>query len=85
MPKREMIRYHAIGGSVDIEDEFARAIMIHPDWPDDVIHQVAIMIEEAGETMQAALNYKYHGGEKEKIKEELIQTAAMCLRCLVNL
>ena len=70
---------------VQILGELERAEKLHPNFPADLIHQVAIMSEESGETMQAALNHVYHGDEKAKVKAELIQTGAMVLRCLKNL
>ena len=65
-----------------ILDELRRAEEIHPEFPDDVIHQVAIMAEESGEAVRAALHYVYEEGTKEELQAELIQTAAMCVRCL---
>jgi hypothetical protein len=54
----------------------------YPDWPVDIIHQVSIMNEEAGESIRAALNHVYHNEPIEELEGELIQTAAMCIRCL---
>jgi hypothetical protein len=66
--------------------ELARAEHKHPIWPADPIHQVAIMVEEAGEAMRAALRLVYkEGGTVEELRAEIIQTGAMCLRCLKNL
>ena len=69
----------------DILQEVDRAQCKHPYWPDDVIHSVAIVAEESGEAVRAALNHAYHGGLKKDIKTELIQTAATCIRALNNL
>lgn len=68
-----------------ITDEYLKAKEKHPYWPDDIIHQVSIMNEEAGEAIRAALNYVYEGQSIEEIEKELIQTGAMVLRCLENL
>ena len=66
-------------------NELLRAMDIHPVWPTDLIHQVAIVAEESGEAVQAALNHIYHGEDKEKVRTELIQTGAMCIRALIHL
>lgn len=69
----------------EIQDELERAEKKHPDFPDDMFHQLAIMQEEAGEVTKAVLQYKYEDGTYEHIKEELIHTAAMCMRMLQNM
>jgi len=69
----------------DIIGELERAEKLHPHWPDDIIHQVAIMVEESGEAMRAALNHVYEKNDIYSVREELIQCSAMCLRCLINL
>lgn len=69
----------------DIKTEMDRATQLHPDWPDDLIHQVSIMNEEAGESIRAALNHVYHGEPIDEVETELIQTAAMAIRCLISL
>lgn len=70
-----------------ISMECKRAERIHPIWPSDIIHQTAIMVEEAGETLKAALevHFKENKTTIEKVKSEAIQTAAMCFRILKNL
>ena len=68
-----------------IRSELISAKRIYPEWPTDIIHQVAIMAEESGEAVRASLNHVYHGEDISELKKELIQTAAMCIRCLENM
>ena len=70
----------------DMLIELIRAENLHPVWPADVVHQVAILNEEAGEAMRAALRSYYNeGGTVEQVRTELIQTGAMAIRALINL
>ena len=64
-------------------DEVTRARELHK-WPDDVIHQAAIVAEEAGELVQAVNNFYHHGGDYELAKKEAIQVAATAIRFLVG-
>lgn len=68
-------------------DAYNKAIAKHPDetWPKDVVHMTAIMMEEAGEAVQAANDVAHANASLEPLRLELVQTAAMCIRCLVNL
>lgn len=66
-------------------DELKKAEQKHPSWPDDPIHAVGIMVEEAGESMRAAIDVFYNGGDVEHLKKELAQTGAMAIRALINL
>ena len=65
--------------------ELESATYKHPYFPTDIIHQVSIMNEEAGESIRAALNYVYEDGNIEEVRSELIQTGAMVIRCLMNI
>lgn len=65
-----------------VDEELERARDLYPEWPEDIVHQAAIVAEEAGEVVRAALNHHYHGAPKVDIRDELIQTAAMCFRML---
>lgn len=56
----------------------------HPKWPKDHIHQAAIVAEEAGELVQAALKHKYEGGRYYDMHSEALQIAAMAIRFLKN-
>ncbi len=68
-----------------IAAEVERAEHKHPHWPDDIIHAAAIVGEESGELIRAALQLKYEGGSVEEVRKEAIQTAATCVRLLKNL
>ena len=43
------------------------------------------IIVHSTKAIRSALHMQYENGNIEDVEEELIQTAAMCLRCLVNL
>jgi len=65
-----------------ILNEVARAEQLHPHWPADPIHAAAIVAEESGELVRAALNHVYFGKDAGEIRTEAIQTAATCIRLL---
>lgn len=79
--------------------ELEDAKIKYPFWPDDKIHQAAIVGEEAGELLKAAIDYEYFNDNfninterilgqfhwVEQLKTEAIQTAAMAIRLLMNL
>lgn len=65
--------------------EVNHAEIKHPHWPDNPIEAAAIVCEESGELIRAALQLKYEGGDKESVRKEAIQTAATCIRLLKNL
>lgn len=69
----------------EIMMELERAEKKHPKWPADLIHMDAIINEEKGEVTRAVLQHVYEGGPISDVREELIQTAAMCVRMLKNL
>ena len=71
---------------VAILKEFERAITIYPDFPVDPVHAAAIVAEESGELIKAALELVYESkGNYDTLATEAIQTAAMALRFLVHL
>lgn len=70
----------------EIRGELVAAILKHPRWPsDDIIHAVAIMAEESGEATKASLDLTYGVAEPEELKKELLQTAAMAIRVIMNM
>lgn len=68
-----------------VNDHLIEAIKKHPNFPTNVVEMVAIMAEEAGEAVREANNVKHENGNIDDLKKELYQTAAMCIRCLINL
>ena len=68
-----------------IFSEVERAEKLHPDWPTNPIHQVAIVTEEAGELLQASLNHNERRGSKKAMITEAIHTAASVIRFLKNI
>lgn len=77
----------------DVLKELRRAKKVHPSWPDHIVARAAIVAEESGELVRAALQYKYEpakeglakGAQLAAMRKEAIQTAAMALRFLENL
>ena len=65
-----------------ILDELAKAEKKFPSWPEDQIHAAAILAEEAGETIKAALDFESQRGSLEELKKEAVQTGAMAIRVL---
>lgn len=68
-----------------IQAEVNRAKTKHPNWPEDNIHAAAIVCEESGELIRAALQHKYDGGSIDEMRKEAIQTAATCILFLESL
>jgi hypothetical protein len=74
----------------EVLKEYQRAKKKFPSWPVHIVARAAIVGEESGELIQAALQWKYErqhtyegrDGQYDKMKKEAIQTAAMCLRFL---
>lgn len=89
--QKQIDNFEAMDWCIEVLAEVTRAETIHPYWPEDVVKAVSIMAEEAGEAIRAANDFDAgrlsEGGSEAmaNLKEELVQTAAMCLRCLKNL
>jgi hypothetical protein len=67
-----------------IISEYTRACDLHPHWPEDFIHASAVVAEESGELVQAALQHHYDYKPFNNMLREAVQTGAMALRFLVN-
>ncbi|MFZ1871929.1 MAG: hypothetical protein WAU54_03925 [Chania sp.] len=68
----------------DMIVEYHSAVGQHTNWPTDAVHAAAILGEESGETLQAALNFHYGNGDADSMVEEAIQTGAMAIRFIIN-
>ena len=67
--------------------EVAKATNKFPTWPTDPIHAAAVLHEEVGELAKAVLQctYEPHKSNRDEVRKEAIQTAAMALRFLMSL
>jgi hypothetical protein len=63
-------------------DELDRAKGLYPQWPADEVHRAAIVMEEAGELVQASLQKRYEPHKGGNPIKEAVQTAAMAIRFL---
>ena len=68
-----------------ILDELDRAEKKFPSWPVDPVHAVAIVAEESGELVKAALDYSYSDGGLKGMEREAVQVGAMAVRFLFHL
>lgn len=71
----------------EVDAELQRATKKFPVWPTDPLHALAIVGEEFGELNKEMLQLTYepHKTDKNKIRSEAIQTAAMALRLSMSL
>ena len=68
-----------------IKIEVSKAKRQHPNWPEDnKLLGVAIICEESGEAMRAAVQELQGEGEEDAIFREVVQTAAVCIRFLMG-
>lgn len=65
-----------------IIDELERAKAKFPQWPTDPIHAAAIVAEESGELIRAAVMHTYEGGSELDCQKEAVQTAVTAIRFL---
>ena len=65
-----------------IDVELEKAKRKHPVFPVSPVERCSIMIEEAGEAVQAANNLFWDVGGKEELRTELLHTACVCVRIL---
>lgn len=67
-----------------IEEEVKRAEAMHPNWPNDPIHGAAIVGEECGELIKAAIDFNYHDYPAALMETEAVQIAATAIRFLAH-
>lgn len=67
--------------------EVGRATVKFPTWPTDPLHALAVLGEEFGELTKAMLQFTYepHKTNRDEIRAEAMQTAAMALRLAISL
>lgn len=66
-------------------DELRKARAKFPAWPNtDHVHGAAIVAEESGELIRAALQHRFERGSIMELEKEAIQTGAMAIRFLLN-
>jgi hypothetical protein len=66
--------------------EYLRARAQHPAWPTDPVHASAVLAEESGELMQAALDFCYgKDTHKRHMMLEAVQCGAMSIRFLKHI
>ena len=68
----------------ELEEQLRDARAKFPSWCLDPVHGAAIVAEEAGEAVQAALDYYYGRGGAHQLKKELFHTLTMAVRFLMN-
>ena len=78
---------------LSIANECKRAESKHPHWPtsatdkeqNGMIAAAAILQEESGELISAAVQYDREGGSIGEVMKEAVQTGAMVVRLLKNI
>lgn len=63
-----------------VMEEMDKARGKYPEWPTDIVHSAAIVAEESGELVRAALNSHYHGEDNRWADKEAIQTIVTAIR-----
>lgn len=71
----------------DVIKEVEKATQKFPAWPTDPLHALAVLGEEFGELTKEMVQmvYEPHKTNKDEIRKEAIQTAAMALRLVMSL
>lgn len=64
--------------------ELAAAEKKFPGFPIDPVHGAAIMTEECGEALKAAVDFYYGRGSVKEVMKEIAQTGAMAIRFMYH-
>lgn len=68
--------------------ELTRAIHLHPDWPTDPFHALAILGDEFGELTKEIVQLRFEPSKAstiDTVRAEAIQTAAMAVRMIIGI
>ena len=68
-----------------IKYEHVRATVLHPAWPSNPVHQAAILCEETGELVRAALRVTFEGADWSEVVTECEQSGAMAMRIVTEM
>lgn len=80
----DRMEFHDVVALGLVMNEMSSAKRKHPNWPTDQVHAAAIVAEEAGELVRAALMAHYEGGPSKASHEEALHTAATAVRFMAN-
>lgn len=76
----------------EVWSELERAKVAHPRYPDDPLRRICLIGEEFGEAMKEAVDYtrpkldrEFAYATRKRLYDELVQTAAMTVRMLVEM
>lgn len=71
----------------EISLELENALRLHPMWPDDPLHALAVVQEEVGEVAKATLTLTYEPGKetRERLRTEALQACATLFRFIHSL
>lgn len=69
---------------VCVVSELIRARAKHPVYPGSRVVAAAIVAEESGELIRAALQHKFESGPSDAMEHEAVQTAASAIRFILN-
>ena len=69
----------------EIIAEYRRAVGKFPTWPSNLAEASTVFAEEAGETVKAAAEAWWTGGDRKEVELEAVQAAAMAVRLIIGL